>query len=121
MGRDARTHGHTTTGGNCTREAGTFSTPSCWRNPGRRKWTSGPGEPSPSFPSGSESGLARSLASLSLLMMKMKVRLMLLVVAALRRRKKKKKKRRRRNKNKFVISVIRISKSFKYKLISEKK
>ena len=26
------------------REAGTFSTPSCWRNLGRRKWTSGQGE-----------------------------------------------------------------------------
>ena len=47
--RDALTHGHTTTGGNSMREAGTFSTPSCWRNLGRRKWTSGQEEPSVSY------------------------------------------------------------------------
>merc|ERR1712037_712729 len=86
---DVRTHGHTMTGGNYTREAGTSSTLSCWRKDGRRRWTSGRGEPSPNFPSGSVSDLVRSLESPSLLTTMMRARVMLLPVLLMKKRKKK--------------------------------
>ena len=128
------------TGGNSTREAGTFSTLSSWRKAGRRRWTSGRGGPSvsftgkmsslcfntkfsiqPSCPSGSVSDPVRSPESQSLLTMRMRVRLTLLVVPVLRRKRKKKRRRRRMNKHKYMVFLymIRVSKSLKYKLISD--
>merc|ERR1711879_352335 len=91
---DVRTHGHTMTGGNCTREAGTSSTLSCWRNLGRRRWTSGRGEPSPNFPSGSVSDLVRSLESPSLLTTMMKARVMLLLGLLMKKRRRRKRKKK---------------------------
>merc|ERR1712106_82264 len=84
---------HTTTGASCTRVVGMFCVPSCWRRPGRRRWTTGPRGPKLSFPSGSEKDPARKLESPNLLMMKMKDQLKLPRV----QRKKKRRKRKRRN------------------------
>merc|ERR1711892_250240 len=83
---------HTTTGASCTRVVGMFCAPSCWRRPGRRRWTTGPRDPKLSFPSGSEKDLARKLESPNLLMMKMKDQLKLPLV-----QRKRRKKRKRRN------------------------
>merc|ERR1719268_653567 len=44
----------------CTRVVGTSCMQSCWKKPGRRKWTNGAKDPRPNCPSGSASGRARS-------------------------------------------------------------
>merc|ERR1712026_121496 len=96
--RDVRTPGHTTTGGSSTREAGTSSTLSSWRRPGRRRWTNGPAGRKQSFLSGSERDQARSPESPSLLMMRTKARLTLLVLVVLRRKRR----------NNLVLKIINL-------------
>merc|ERR1719361_3398906 len=70
--------------------------PSCWRRPGRRRWTTGARDPRPSYPSGSERGPARSLEIPSPLTMRTRDRLRLLRALRKRRKRKKRKTRRRR-------------------------
>merc|ERR1740116_392383 len=69
---------------------------SCWRRPGRRRWTTGARGPRPSCPSGSERGPARSLEIPSPLTMRTRDRLRLLRALRRRKRRKKRKTRRRR-------------------------
>merc|ERR1711953_1142994 len=78
------------------RAVGTSCMPSCWRRPGRRRWTTGARGPRPIFPSGSERGPARSQETPSPLTMRTRDRLRHL--RALKRRRKRKRRRTRRNK-----------------------
>merc|ERR1719211_141661 len=94
---------------NSTKAAGRFSTASSWRRTGRRNMRTGPNIPEPSYQSGSESALARSLEIPSPQMMMKKVPLMLHQKQRKKRRKRRKKrrkKRRRRKKNKKLPFVI---------------
>merc|ERR1712066_277124 len=82
-----QTHEHMRTGGNSMRAVGTCCTRSCWRRPGRRRWTTGARDPRPSCPSGSERGPARSPETPSPPMMRMRDQLRLPRVLRKRRRK----------------------------------
>merc|ERR1719352_70255 len=73
---------------------GTCCMRSCWRKPGRRRWTTGARGQRPSCPSGSERGPARRPETPSPLTMRTRDRLRLL--RALRRRRKRKRRRTRR-------------------------
>merc|ERR1719318_1870367 len=72
------------------RAVGTCCTRSCWRRPGRRRWTTGARDPRPSCPSGLERGPARSPETLSPPMMRMRDRLRLPRVLRKRKRRRRK-------------------------------
>merc|ERR1719210_3067155 len=63
---------------------------SCWRKPGRRRWTTGASDPRPSCPSGSERGPARSPEIPSPLTMRTRDPLRLLRVLGRRRKRRNK-------------------------------
>merc|ERR1712008_508186 len=87
---------HTTTGASCMREVGMVCVLSCWRRPGKRRWTTGPGDPKLSFPSGSEKDPARKLESPNILMKKKDQLKLPQVQRKKKRRRRKKRKRRNR-------------------------
>merc|ERR1712109_414461 len=95
------------TGGNSMRAVGTCCTRSCWRRPGRRRWTTGARDPRPSCPSGSERGPARSPETPSPLMMRMRDRLRLPRVLRKRKRRKRKRMRRRRKRRSKSGQIVR--------------
>merc|ERR1712203_221867 len=105
--RGGRTHEHLRTGGNSMRAVGTCCTRSCWRRPGRRRWTTGARDPRPSCPSGSERGPARSPETPSPLMMRMRDRLRLPRVLRKRKRRKRKRMRRRRKRRSKCGQIVR--------------
>merc|ERR1712209_69976 len=93
--------------GNSMRAVGTCCTRSCWRRPGRRRWTTGARDPRPSCPSGSERGPARSPETPSPPMMRMRDRMRLPRVLRKRKRRKRKRMRRRRKRRSKCGQIVR--------------